>query len=276
MTGGPLHAAGAAGLLAALLLCGHMLGDFVFQTGGLARRKRDKARWVWVHVLVVALTQVAVLLPVMSLLGLVAIAGIAVLHGLTDMLKIALVRRHRRPLTYFALDQGLHLAALALAWWFWRWGTAAALPGSGLWWSLPDALTPLLTTVAVVISAYAFNGTGGASLVGGLLRRYHLGETPGSTGDQAPGSTADDAPGSTGDEPPGEPKGRMIGILERMLILTLVLIGQWGALGLVMAAKSIARFEELKERPFSEYYLIGTLASLLVATVSGLLVKLVL
>ena len=29
MTGGLLHDAGAGGLLAALLLCGHMVGDFV-------------------------------------------------------------------------------------------------------------------------------------------------------------------------------------------------------------------------------------------------------
>lgn len=43
------------------------------------------------------------------------------------------------------------------------------------------------------------------------------------------------------------------------------------ALGLLIAAKSIARFEELKERRFAEYYLVGTLTSLLVAIVVGLL-----
>ena len=257
MTGWPFHLAGEAGLLAALLLAGHMVADFVLQTGGLARRKQARARWVWVHAMMVAVAQAVVLLPVLSLLGLAVVAGIAILHGLTDHLKIALERRRSRPLTHFALDQALHLSALALAWWLWRWGLAEGIWGHRVWWTLPASAVPALTTAAVVVSAYAFNGTGAATLVGGLLRRYHLGEDAGA---------ADT----------GEPKGRMIGILERMLVLTLVLVGQWGALGLVMAAKSIARFEDLKHRSFSEYYLIGTLASVLVATVSGLLVRLVL
>jgi hypothetical protein len=65
--------------------------------------------------------------------------------------------------------------------------------------------------------------------------------------------------------------GRVIGVLERFLTLILVLLGQWGALGLVVAAKSVARFRELEDKDFSDYYLIGTLASLLVAVGTGLI-----
>ncbi len=39
---------------------------------------------------------------------------------------------------------------------------------------------------------------------------------------------------------------------------------------ILVAAKSIARFDELKDRRFSEYYLIGTLTSLLIAVIVGL------
>ncbi len=53
-------------------------------------------------------------------------------------------------------------------------------------------------------------------------------------------------------------------------------MGQWAALAVVLAAKSIARFEELRDRPFAEYYLVGTLASLLVAVLTGLAVQLAL
>jgi hypothetical protein len=60
-------------------------------------------------------------------------------------------------------------------------------------------------------------------------------------------------------------RGRMIGVLERALALTLVLLGQYGALGLLIAAKALARFRALEERDFAEYFLIGTLASLLLA-----------
>ena len=65
--------------------------------------------------------------------------------------------------------------------------------------------------------------------------------------------------------------GRTIGIIERSLILLLACVGQMGAIGLVLAAKSLARFEALKEqRHFAEFYLIGTLFSTLIAIVGGL------
>jgi hypothetical protein len=65
-------------------------------------------------------------------------------------------------------------------------------------------------------------------------------------------------------------RGRMIGILERAIGLTLVLLGQYGALGLLIATKSLARFKALEDREFAEYFLIGTLASLLLALLGGL------
>src|SRR5205807_6980118 len=45
-------------------------------------------------------------------------------------------------------------------------------------------------------------------------------------------------------------RGRMIGVLERALALTLVLLGQYAALGLIVAAKSLARFKALEDREF--------------------------
>jgi hypothetical protein len=56
-------------------------------------------------------------------------------------------------------------------------------------------------------------------------------------------------------------RGRVIGILERLIIFVLVLKGEYGALGFVIAAKSFARFKELDNRKFAEYFLVGTLAS---------------
>lgn len=64
--------------------------------------------------------------------------------------------------------------------------------------------------------------------------------------------------------------GAVIGILERIFTITFVLVGQYTAIALVIAAKSIARFEELKTKRFAEYYLIGTLSSMLCAIFSGL------
>ncbi|MGD2249861.1 MAG: hypothetical protein PVF58_15745 [Candidatus Methanofastidiosia archaeon] len=68
-----------------------------------------------------------------------------------------------------------------------------------------------------------------------------------------------------------EGAGAAIGILERIFALTLVLEGQYTAIAIVLTVKSIARFEELKEREFAEYYLIGTLSSVLSAVFIGVL-----
>jgi len=67
--------------------------------------------------------------------------------------------------------------------------------------------------------------------------------------------------------------GARIGYLERIFVLTLVILGQYGAIALVFTAKSIARFNELKEREFAEYYLIGTLASILISLLIGVLAR---
>lgn len=64
-------------------------------------------------------------------------------------------------------------------------------------------------------------------------------------------------------------RGRAIGALERALALTLVLLGEYSAVGWIIAAKSLARFKALEEREFAEYFLVGTLASLLLAVLAG-------
>ena len=71
-----------------------------------------------------------------------------------------------------------------------------------------------------------------------------------------------------------EKAGRLIGIFERAIIVVLVFEGGYNALGLIIAAKSIARFNRLKEREAAEYYLVGTLASVGFAILIGLLTKL--
>jgi len=71
-------------------------------------------------------------------------------------------------------------------------------------------------------------------------------------------------------------RGRTIGALERALALTLVLLGEYSAVGWIIAAKSLARFKALEEREFAEYFLIGTLASFLLALLAGIGIRLLL
>ena len=65
--------------------------------------------------------------------------------------------------------------------------------------------------------------------------------------------------------------GMYIGWLERSLVLTAMILRSPATVGLVLAAKSIARFPELgKSERFAEYFLIGTLLSLLAAIFGGI------
>jgi hypothetical protein len=73
--------------------------------------------------------------------------------------------------------------------------------------------------------------------------------------------------------PPPARVGATIGVLERLLIVTFILVGAESAIGLVVAAKTIARFRQLDDRDFAEYYLLGTLASVSVAIVTGLIAR---
>lgn len=68
--------------------------------------------------------------------------------------------------------------------------------------------------------------------------------------------------------------GAMIGGLERILIAILMLYGQYGAIGLVFTAKSVTRFDKIaKDENFAEYYLIGSLYSMIcVLVLYGLII----
>lgn len=66
--------------------------------------------------------------------------------------------------------------------------------------------------------------------------------------------------------------GRFIGTLERIIILIFIAAGQYGAIGLVLTAKSIARYDKIVKNPeFAEYYLLGTLLSTTVAVITSFL-----
>lgn len=61
-----------------------------------------------------------------------------------------------------------------------------------------------------------------------------------------------------------EGAGAVIGNLERLLIAILIYYNQFGSIGLVFTAKSVARFDKISKDPtFAEYYLIGSLFSIL-------------
>lgn len=68
-------------------------------------------------------------------------------------------------------------------------------------------------------------------------------------------------------------RGRLIGILERTFFYFLVLFDKTAAIAIIIALKSLARFRELDNKEFAEYFLIGSLLSLLWATFPAVLLR---
>ncbi|PIF45796.1 uncharacterized protein DUF3307 [Chryseobacterium sp. 52] len=70
--------------------------------------------------------------------------------------------------------------------------------------------------------------------------------------------------------------GKYIGILERLLVFTFIMVNHWEGVGFMIAAKSVFRFSDLaqaKQRKLTEYVLIGTLLSFGLAVLTGILIK---
>ena len=101
----------------------------------------------------------------------------------------------------------------------------------------------------IIVLAYILAAVGGHFIVRWILKRYQV-----------------SAGGLKG-------AGATIGVIERILVLTLVLMDQYAAIAVIFTAKSISRFEELKNREFAEYYLIGTLSSILISILVGIFIK---
>ncbi|TNJ23830.1 hypothetical protein CF111_09145 [Aeromonas sobria] len=70
--------------------------------------------------------------------------------------------------------------------------------------------------------------------------------------------------------------GIMIGYIERTLMLILILSGKYEVIGFIITAKSIFRFGELnnkKQHNLTEYILLGTLLSVTITSIIGILMK---
>jgi len=219
------------------LLCGHLLADFVSQTRKTAALKTNLAV-LTLHALVAAAIPYLLVggwrlweIPVVTFLT----------HWLIDFFK---VKSKRQGLMPFSIDQIAHLAViLFLVKWF------DVAPFVLRWVSrFGDVFSSALIVVSGAILVTVVSGI----VVGYVVRDLQ----------RAAALTRDS----------GFPfGGESIGQLERFLVFVLILIGQFEAIGFLVAAKSILRFGELKEdRRDAEYVIIGTMWSL----VCGLLVTL--
>jgi hypothetical protein len=166
-----------------------------------------------------------------------------------------------RPAALFVLDQVAHLAVLLVLWLVFL---ARDVP-TPVWLDLTDRLARAAnpqdiyraTLALVVMADLAIVNVRAASLFVATLVQPPPRHDPGAA--------------AAGTEVSPAKVGATIGVLERLIVCALVLSGEFGAIGLVITAKTIARFKQLEDRQFAEYYLLGTLASVSVAILTGML-----
>jgi len=120
---------------------------------------------------------------------------------------------------------------------------------------------------------YIFVIDGGTVIVKGMLKKFPMltQKAMDAISRSANGKRRREKPVTVRSEQ--ENSGEIIGIIERILILTFVLVGSYEAVAFSVAAKSIARFNELDDKYFAEYYLLGTSMSVGIAVSVGVLVK---
>jgi hypothetical protein len=71
-------------------------------------------------------------------------------------------------------------------------------------------------------------------------------------------------------------RGRIIGNIERLMLMAFVALQAYEALAFLLTAKGFLRSKDLEQLDFAEYFLVGTLISSMVAIAAGLGVQMVL
>jgi hypothetical protein len=222
------------------LLAAHLLTDFALQPRKWvdARRKKHLASYeFWWHI---GLTTLVAAWFTCFDTWWVPVA-IFVSHGLLDWWK----SYRKDSLLYFSIDQLLHLLVIGIIW---------VLKFPEAFASIKLLHTTLVEPKLWVVGIALIFLSNPVGIAIGMLTKPFKDKIE-NHGKQSL-----------------ENAGTWIGMLERLIIFFLVLICQYEAIGLLIAAKSIIRLKE-GDQKMSEYVLVGTLLSVSVAIATGFIVS---
>jgi hypothetical protein len=219
----------------------HIVADFFAQPEWMCRRKRECIFRSW-HIYIHALIVFAVSAALTFTGGFLFWAcWIAIVHFVVDAVKCAAGRWVKSRPTIFLADQILHFAAIwiAVSVYVKNGGTAPGyvdgftvrqlLVASGLLL----CLKPANVMIKICLSSLKTNEAIAKSLEDESLQKA----------------------------------GGWIGSIERAMAFVMVLLGQFTAIGFIIAAKSVLRYGDKTHK--TEYVLVGTLMSFAVAFALG-------
>lgn len=226
------------------LFLAHLLGDFFFHQQkwiASAALHRWRSPYLYIH----GCMHFLLTLMISWNFGLLKTACIiSVLHLLTEGIKLQF-QRPATQRTWFFITQSIHISVLLIAW----------LQFEKITWNYIELIN---SKFLLIVTAMLFVLKPASLLTKNAIAKW----TPAISGQ--PSAVAQSL----------KEAGEWIGFLERLMILTFILLGKWEGVGFLLAAKSIFRFGDLKEpkeTQLTEYVLIGTFLSFSIAILTGIL-----
>ncbi|RXM51355.1 MULTISPECIES: DUF3307 domain-containing protein [unclassified Chryseobacterium] len=226
------------------LILAHLLGDFILQPNSWVADKENyklKSKFLYFHVLIHTVLSF-IFLWNLQLWWVAILIGIT--HFIIDAAKLSFqtIKTKKR---WFFIDQLLHVLVIAGASFYFGEFNFSFLQNQDVLKILMAALfltTPASIFIKILLSSWTPAPDGANSIQTESL------------------SSA----------------GKYIGILERLLVFTFIMVNHWEGVGFMVAAKSVFRFSDLaqaKQRKLTEYVLIGTLLSFGLAVLTGIIIK---
>lgn len=232
-----------------MLGIGHILGDFYFQTDKMAQEKDERLTGVIKHSIEYTLSMLLVILPIVNRDLIKWVLLYSTSHFVIDAIKYKLLdaKKIKKTAKLFIIDQCLHIVCIfAIA--YMMHAYSCRLSHFAIVDSIQQAFGLSKEIVARWILAILIIHEPANILIQNILKGLKSENTTET---------------STGDKTVTDLKaGRKIGSIERLIMLLFIAMDQYTAMGMVLTAKSIARYDQItKEQSFAEYYLIGTLLS---------------
>lgn len=229
-----------------IMLVGHVLGDFYFQTNKMVKNRKKHFSAVVKHSLIYFSVITAILIcgiP-MSPQRITLCATTSMAHFLIDSLKFV-YQTHEASFpewfkkNLFILDQLTHIISLVVCWLIWG-------KSLGVRWFISQEMTHLPDLpITIFLGFLLIMRPVSIFIAENLLPNY-----------KSPKSV------TLTDNDVLQNAGRIIGYLERIIVFILLLYQQFSTIAFVLTAKSVARYKDIENnRASAEYYLIGTLMS---------------
>ncbi len=221
-----------------LQIIAHVLSDYFFQTDASSKEKNKngfKSKFLLKHAIITFVCSYALSLDVNFVF---CALGISILHYLIDGLK----KDFNTSRFSFFIDQILHLIVIWIFVWIFN-----RYFESNVVWMLSVSIKGLAIILGYMICIKPTNIFIRETLV--VAKIESISNTTAEL----------------------KNAGKLIGILERILVLTFVIIGKLEVVGFLIAAKSILRYKDTNTIK-TEYVLIGTMLSFGIAMMIGLLI----